>query len=150
MTDEITLDRTGLPPVAFTGTLLAEVADDPPPYKGNEENDRRRWHVLRLFRHEDGRFIVAIGFRTRHDKETPNDEVIVCRDQAELFRVLSLDDNQYDPCEYLQGYPESWPGDEKKEHSFRQKQARLEMRVNDDFAARVSQLLRLADLKETI
>lgn len=147
MGERIRLQRTGMPPVAFEGVLLAEIADAPVPYE-KAKADYRRWHELKLYRHSDGRHVLAIGFRSRHETETPVDTVIVCDTIVDAYEALR-DEEQYDPCEFLEGFPTDWP-DPVRKAKMERKQRILEDRVNDDYDRRVSQLLAAADYEEEI
>lgn len=139
----ITLPRTGESPVRFQGRQIAEAAEPLPPFK-KARTDSRRWHELRLFQHQDGRFIVSIGFRTGMETEINRDLVFIFSDNgAEVIDFLSRkSDDSYDPLEYLEGFPD--------DPRFDSRQEMLETRVSDDYENRVTLLLGGAGFVEEI
>lgn len=158
----VSLPRTGNTPVRFRGRLLAEVVDAPPPY-AKARTDTRRWFELRLFEHEDGRYIVAIGFRTGMETELPADDVFVCDDDQDVLDLLAplpgdegdVDPRQaecrqrYDPVGRVEGFPELRASHPKAER-YRERTRRLKARIREDFDRRVGILLALADFSEEI
>ncbi|MBR9800565.1 hypothetical protein GYB59_02165 [bacterium] len=135
--EEITLQRTGQPPVRFSGKLVAEAAEPLPPFE-KAKFDTRRWHELRLYRHQDGRLVLSIAFRSGLETETPNNAVLVCDSEAAVVAALE----EYDPTEFLEGFPDT--------PKFEDRQRRLENRVVGDYEQRVAQLLASAGVVEEI
>ena len=147
--ETIKLSRTGERPIQFEGRQIAAATDGLQPFK-KAKTDSRRWHELRLFEHQDGRYVVAIGFRTGMETESPRDMAIVCQEQADVVYFLSgvgdprdnTDEHPCDPLECLEGFPD--------DPRFDQKQRNLEQRVTEDFEQRVTQILDQANFVEEI
>jgi hypothetical protein len=137
-----TLPRTGEPPLSFKGKLLAESVTPPPEFTV-AKRQYRRWHEIRLFETAGGKLVVSIGFRTEDETELPIDYVFVCEDRQAVQDLLTGDDeDSFDPLENLVGYP--------KMEKFQQQQEKLERRVEDDYDARVSEVLGKAGFVEVL
>lgn len=145
MTD-ITLKRTGSAPVRFDGELLAEVAHEPP--TGSKSMERARWHDLRVYQHSDGRVVLALGFRSRHELDSPNDVVLVFN-SLDHMREEILENDAYCPAEYVTGYPTEFEK-ESRRAAFEERQRRLEERIEQDFDARFTELLERAGYAEEL
>lgn len=137
--EKIVLPRSGLSAASFQGELLAEVVG--PPEAKRRKNVIIRYHELQLYRTDQGKYVVAIGFRTELPQESNQDSVYVCDTQAEVEALL-IGDQGYDPCQFLEGFP---PWDK-----FKERQERLEMRVTEEFESRVGQLLASAGFVEEL
>ena len=69
----ITLPRTGMTPIRFTGEILSHVSGRDLP----KCESRQRWHELTLYRTDSDRFILHAAFRAETRYETDNDQVRV-------------------------------------------------------------------------
>jgi hypothetical protein len=107
---DFTIARTGRPPLAFTGEVVAEA--DGRWTNGRENN---RWHELRLYRTGGGRWVAEVAYRTRWQGELDHDVAEVAATPAELAGWLRT---EVDPLEAVRGYP---AGD-----AYAEKQRRLE------------------------
>lgn len=152
-----TLPRTANTAVRFKGRLLAEVVEPPRPFK-KARTDTRRWFELRLYRHEDGRYVVSIGYRTGDEREQPADDVFVCATQDEVIDLLTVlpdgdEDDEcrqtYDPTEHVEGFPELHE-DHPRFQRFRDRHERLMRRVEEEYDRRVGVLLAQAGFVEDI
>lgn len=117
MTERITIDRTGKPPLVFEGEVIAEV--DGKWTNGRENN---RWHALTLYRTAGRRYVLHVAYRTQWQGELDHDVAEVAtapRDLATWVRTV-------DPLEAVKGYPTS--------EAYAEKQRRLEadMRLRFD------------------
>lgn len=139
------LTQTGEAPVRFSGEEIAAVTHDPPAPKSKHAG-ARRWHVLKLFQHDDGRYVASVGFRSQFDMEEPHDEILIAASLSEMADELA----DYDPTEFLHGYPQDWEGSERRARAFQTKQQNLERRVTEDYDNRVSQLLLAAGYVEEL
>lgn len=137
--EEHILPRSGLSAVKFTGELIAEAASPLPEWEKAKKSSRR-WHELRLYRMESGKYVVTVGFRTRHEQESNQDTVQLCESSQDVENFLVGNDG-YDPCQFLEGFP-SIP-------KFEKHQERLENRITNDFESRVGELLAQAGFVET-
>ncbi|MBM83934.1 MAG: hypothetical protein CMJ78_25540 [Planctomycetaceae bacterium] len=136
---QFTLPRTGLPPVQFKGEIMASATDPLPPFP-KAKADRRRWHELKLVRHEDQRLILAIGYRTGVQSEVNIDIVELFDSETAMIDFLT---NEYDPTEHMDRLPEHL-------RNAASRQQRMDQRVIDDFEARCSLLLTRAGIVEEI
>jgi hypothetical protein len=84
------LPRTGLPHLAFTGRLVANVA--------TEGLKRRQWR-LRLYTTEAGAWILAIGFESTWRLETPHNNLIIFESLDRAAMIETLD--EYDPLDEI-------------------------------------------------
>ncbi len=122
--EKIVLKRTGLRPVEFQGELISEATT-----KEDEGSQKNRWHEIKLFKHEDGRFILHVAWRTQWQGEPEFEEIFDCKTGEEVQATLS----QIDPVAHLVGFP---PG--KK---FEEKQIRLIQIVKTTFKIATSEVL---------
>lgn len=149
-----TLPRTGDVPLRFDGELIAEVTESPPPFK-RAKHDTRRWFELRLFSVPDGRYVVAIGFRTGRETELPADDVFVCDSEQDVIDLLSPPGNDsecrqsYDPTEHVEGFPELHESHPKFQ-KWNDRHDRLMARIEDEFDRRVGVLLERAGFVEEL
>jgi hypothetical protein len=86
---EWTLDRGMQPPVVFIGELLTCNDGVTGTSLWNSLVGGGRWHVLSIFRTQEGRFVVYICFKTRVKGELENREVFWCDSPGDLPTVFS-------------------------------------------------------------
>lgn len=132
-TETITLPRSGHAPLRFTGELIAET--DGRAVAGRDHN---RWHTLAVYRTSAGRYVVAIGYRTRWEGELDRDLALVCGSPADVAETLLA----FDPCDGVQGYPAG--------EAYAAKQARLILDLRQRFEALVSEVLDSDEFAEEI
>jgi hypothetical protein len=120
---EITLDRTGLPPLRFRGEEVARVEG-----RWSRGRETNRWHEVAVYRTEGGRHVVAIGYRTLWQGELDHDHVTHAAAPAAVIEALQ----DYAPLAHIGGYP---PGE-----SYREKQDRLQADILRRWEALVSEL----------
>lgn len=94
--EKVHLRRTGLPPLAFTGEVVA---------KENSRIDgsghlEGRWHEATLYRAQDGRYVLYVEYKTRWN-ELPNEVAFVAQTPAEVSKTL-LD---YNAVQWMTGFP---------------------------------------------
>jgi len=140
-----TLTRTGLPPLRFTGRLLAEASS------AQEHGSRRhRYHVIRLYEVEQdsraegpARRVVQIEYRSVPSRTNSRHEHGY--DQAEAVEASAVPEYlaDYDPAEDVTG---GYPPIER----FAVQQVRMVSEVVDGFDAAVSAVLAAAGYVETI
>ena len=90
--DTITLPRTGLPDLTFTGELLFRDS-------GCEENTvtQGRRHTVSIYRANDGQLVVAVDTMSPFESELSDRFVEAVDDVSEVEAVLSL----FEPTERL-------------------------------------------------
>jgi len=118
------LPRSGDAPLAITAEKIA--ASDGERQAGRERN---RWHDLAIYRLSDGRYAVAIDYRTRWQGELDHHHVVVVASGADVSGVLRL----YDPAAVVKGYPAGV--------GYERRQAALLADVRQRYEAQVSELL---------
>lgn len=121
--EEFKLTRTGLPPLAFTGELLAE--SDSKQHQGPLQN---RWHELAVYRTAGGKYVGAVRFRTIWQGEHDRHTAAIADTPAELVRLLS----DYDPTSEWEGYPER--------PEYAERQARTQSAVADGYKRSLSEV----------
>lgn len=133
MPDTYTLPRTGAAPVRFVGEQIA--GDDNQATNGPGQS---RWHDLAIYRADSGRWIAAIGYRTRWQGEMGRNTVLVADSPGEVARMLAA----HDPTTAVAGFP---PGEQ-----FAERQARLLADVRARYESLVSAVLADADITEEV
>ncbi len=84
----LTLARTALPGLTFTGKLLVEDLG-----KDTKDASHGRFHNIAVYEADDGQLIVSVQYRSHTVGEMPDDFVEAVDDFDEVDAVLSL----YDP-----------------------------------------------------
>lgn len=97
MPSEFMLDRHGLPPLKFTGDLIADESS-----RSNNGPRQNRWHDLSLYITTGGKFVVQIMFCTLWQGEEDRSIVYVADDQQSLIDAMTA---KYDPCSGWTGHP---------------------------------------------
>lgn len=103
----ITLPRTGLPDLVFDGELIGEAGQRP----DTKPDWKVRWHELALYKTDSDKYVGYLRFCTEHDRETPQRIAIVAPSQDQLVNQLA----DYDPCEWLDPYPDHPKWQKKRE-----------------------------------
>lgn len=119
-----TLPRTGNRPLEFEGEPLAEASSH-----SHDGATSARWHELAIYRTGGGKYVVAIGYRTRWQGEHNHDEVLVedtAEGAAEIIRSTV-------PTTHLIGYPLG--------EQYAEKQARIERAICAAYEAAASEVL---------
>ena len=123
MPETYTLDRTGQPPVRFTGDLMFEKSSHDPVTGPLHE----RWHEVRVYRTKAGNWIVSIQFRTTFASERETSTVAICTDKAGMVLPLT----SFDPVASIIGHPVG-------STNFERKNAAIHVAVRDSYRACVS------------
>lgn len=145
MTTTHRLHRTGLPPLEFSGRLLAEASSA-------QEHGwlRHRHHLLTLYQTAGGKAIVHVAYRsvpsrTNNSAEPGHDWAEVCEASA-VPGVLA----EYDPLEDITGgYPVLDP-DHPKAQKWRLLQEQMESAIAAAYDQAVARLLEAAGYCERI
>lgn len=117
------IDRTGNLPLAFQGEQLAEASTWAQSGPGNT-----RWHELRIYRSDSGRYVLEIAFRTLWENEIDRSDAYVLASPVEVAETVE----GYRVVPEGIGYP---PGP-----AYREKQAALESAIRARFARAASDL----------
>jgi hypothetical protein len=125
--------RTGQPGLRFEGELLAE--SDGKWASGKEQN---RWHNLRLFQTAEGKYLLAIEYKTIWEGELDNYWAGVADNIEELKDQLSY----YEPTEHIMGFP--------PHPQYQERQANLINWIRRRFEMQISQIFDEAGLTEQI
>lgn len=118
------LKRSGKPPLVFRGTLLVDLSGPT-----NTKDRRTRWHDLRLYRTETGRYVIEICFQTSWPRETGLYQAHLLENLTAVKESLLA----YDPLQHRVGWPEL-PEYEKRQKT-------LEALIRQEYADRVGELL---------
>ncbi len=121
--EEFKLTRTGKPPLAFTGELLAESSS-----KQHQGPLQNRWHELAVYRTAGGKFVAAVTFRTVWQGESDRHTAEHADTPAELVDALTM----YDPTGEWDGYPDT--------PHYAEKQARIQVAVTDGYRRALSEV----------
>ncbi len=120
----LTLHRTGLPPLAFDGRLVADASGK---FTGDRTNVR--WHDISVYRTLSGRYVLQIGYNSTWRDEPGWHDAYDLGDSAELVRKLA----DYDPTRYVRGYP--------METRYQERQARLKADIRERFLRQVDEVM---------
>lgn len=120
---EFKLTRTGLPPLAFVGELVAE--SDSKAHQGPGQN---RWHELAVYRTAGGKWVASITFRTVWQGESDRHTAEVADTPAALVEIVC----RYDPAHEWEGFPDR--------PEYAEKQARTQAAVTDGYRRAVSEV----------
>lgn len=138
-----TLTRTGLPPVQFTGELLASQTQEPPPPEKPTYN--RHWHEISLYRTKGGAFVVYLVYKSDFRHAVERHTVYSTKSMPDMIHFLThheaADDDGsewYDPTEHAA--PITSP----------ERNQELQESLHDDFSVRVSKLFESMNVAETI
>jgi hypothetical protein len=123
-----TLRRSGQPALRFQGELLAE--SDGAWHAGREQN---RYHELAVYRTAGGKYVVAVGYRTRWQGETDHDSAEIVDAPTNVAGVL----RDYDPTGHVGGFPAG--------PAYAEKQARLLADLRRRYDDQVSDVLGASD-----
>jgi hypothetical protein len=129
------LQRTGLTPIRFTGTLVSEGSSKPPQ---GRRNTRHRWHEVAVYATTDGRYVAKVDYLTDWITERPHRSATVCANHADLANFLT----NLDPTAYVIGYPDDERYDEK--------QRRLLLNIELRYQELVSAVLNLPQFQEAV
>lgn len=116
--------RTGNAPLKFRGELVAEVSS-----RRVAGAERNRWHEIAVYRTEKSKWVVWVAYRTLWQGEQPHDWADVVATPAGIIELLRV---EYDPAEYVKGYPAS--------DIYAAKQARLLAQIREDYVALISEV----------
>jgi len=89
----ITLRRTGDRLLQFTGQVIATVSS-----RNIAGTESDCWHEVELYVTAGGKYVVAVGYRTRRNGELPNDEAVVLDTEDDVAEYLK---NGVAPIEHL-------------------------------------------------
>ncbi len=121
--EEFKLTRTGKPPLAFTGELLAQVSS-----KQHQGPLQNRWHELAVYRTAGGKFVGAVTFRTVWQGESDRHTAEHADTPAELVDALTV----YDPTGEWEGYPDR--------PEYAERQSRTQTAVTDGYRRALSKV----------
>jgi hypothetical protein len=127
--EDYKLTRTGLPPLAFTGTLVAEASS-----KSHQGPLQNRWHEVAVYQTKGGKWVGVVTFRTVWQGENDRHTAQVADSADELVDLLT----NYDPTGEWEGYPDN--------PHYAEKQARTQVAVTDGYKRAVSEVF--ADIGE--
>lgn len=96
---EVTIPRSGMPPLRFRGEEIARV--DGQHAAGGDHN---RWHEIVVYRTAGGTYAIAIDYHSQWQGELSHHFAATCADPGEVNRIVQ----GYDPTANVVGYP---PGD---------------------------------------
>tara|TARA_R110002020_G_scaffold261230_1_gene475578 strand:- start:278 stop:673 length:396 start_codon:yes stop_codon:yes gene_type:complete len=130
----ITLPRTGLAPLVFSGSLLAAAGDRP----NVKTSWAVRWHSGQLYRADLGAFVLLLKFNTEQKDEFDRETVLTASDLAGILDLVK----KYDPVRWLDDYPAHARWDARREKRNRQIQAQLDEVIEE--------LMSQAGLTETL
>ena len=86
---EWTLDRGMQPPVTFIGEFITSHDGVSGTSLWNSLVGGGRWHVLSIFRTQEGRHVVYISYRSKVKGELENREVFWCDNASDVPTVLN-------------------------------------------------------------
>lgn len=127
--EEFKLQRTGLPPLAFTGEELASSSS-----KQHQGPLQNRWHGVAVYRTAGGKWVAAITFQSGWQGESDRHTAVFADTPAELVRVVT----EYDPTSEWDGYPDR--------PEYAERQARVQAAVTDGYRRLVTEVF--ADIEE--
>ena len=127
----VEVPRTGQAALAFSGELVSQVSG-----KWQFGTECNRWHEISLYRLDNGRFAVSLGYRTQWQGEAPHDIAWRSLSSTEVATTLA----NYDSGEHVQGYP-PYP-------NYADRQTRLLDNIRRRFKALVSEVLNEAGIVE--
>ena len=119
------LRRTGNQPLEFEGTLIAQAAG--PQINGRQ---RDRGHDIRVYRTVGGTYVVETVYWTTWAGEA---EVRTATPVGREASAVAAALRAHNPLDHVMGYPPA--------ERFRSKQERLFVRLREDFATRVTDVL---------
>ncbi len=93
----INLRRTGDRLLQFTGQIICMVST-----REMTAMESERWHEIELYLTAGGKYVVAIGYRTRREGELPHDSAVILDTENDVAEYLK---NGIDPTDYFAGGP---------------------------------------------
>lgn len=129
----VTLERTGKPPLVFTGTVVSESLGSP----GNDPA-HERYHNIVIWRTKAGKWIGEVEYVTERKGEVNYYAAEAFDDPQELAAAL----HEYDPTGYVAGYPPL--------PAFKERQERLLQDIRARFEKQVSEVLDMAVFHEQV
>lgn len=94
---EYFLQRSGLNPLKFTGTLIAYSSGKA---IETEDNPILRWHDIDLYRTASGKYVLHIQYFSDWEGEM-NHSYVAEFDRKDAARII----RKYDPVAYVEGFP---------------------------------------------
>lgn len=128
---EHVLSRTGDLPLKLTGIQLSDTST-----RVVNSKDRLRWHELDIY--QASKFVAHVKWHTAWEGEQPHDTCLI----ADSLQNLASQIRDYDPLEYLIGFPEG--------QQFERKQERLEQSICDDWSAMISDVFMKLNITESL
>jgi len=124
---DITLDRTGDRPLAFSGKEVADATS-----KLDTDPGNRHWHDITVYKlaGKTTGFIVAVAYHTDWETETDHHCAEVCADVKAVAEFLRA----YDPLAWFIGPPKGGPGspqEQRRERLTRDLRLRYEDAVSE-------------------
>ncbi len=89
----INLRRTGDRLLQFTGQIISMVSA-----REITGRESERWHEIELYLTAGGKYVVAVGYKTRREGELPHDSAVVLDTEDDVAEYLK---NGIDPTEHL-------------------------------------------------
>jgi hypothetical protein len=128
MSQEITVDRTGDRPLAFSGREWASASS-----YDDFEPANTRWHEIALYEVERaaGGYVVSVAYRTNWDTETDHNAAKLCVDAKNAAEYLR---DEYDPLKWFIGPPSAGPGspqEQRRERLMRDLRLRYQNAVSE-------------------
>ena len=123
--DTITLPRTGLAPLRFSGELLAEA--DGYRVRGREQN---RWHELAVYKTPGGKWVVRIAFRTQWQGELDYDHAEIVTEASAVEDAFATHQ-----INYIRGFPDGPSHVDRQRKLLADIQSRYDALVSEILAA---------------
>lgn len=128
---DITLNRTGLPDLTFTGEQIGQGGGRPTNAKPEWT---MRWHVVTLYRTQGQALVAHVEYHTEIDRETNVSHVFTAPDGSRpgpLIDQLA----EYDPYEFVDRYPDHPRWHKREERRAALITARYDEACQDAYAA---------------
>lgn len=91
------IPRTGQPPIAFEGEVIAFVCGaDAPSKRANP-----RWHEITLYKTKTGKYVAHVAFKCDSRYDTERDDVRICNTPDCVLEWL----NSFNPTDNVRGWP---------------------------------------------
>lgn len=116
------LERTGACPVVFEGSVVARSTG-----RRLGGKDHNRYHDITIYKTVGGRHVVHIEYITQWEGELNFSDVEVVDEPVEVTAFLQ----EYDPCSYVQGFPNRPQYAERQENLLNWLRNKFETQVAD-------------------
>lgn len=132
MNQSIVIHRSGAPPLAFVGELIAGA-------EPSASDTGERWHTIDVYRTTGGAYVVEVNYQSDRRGETDHTDAQSFADLGAAVAWL----RSYNPVGYVTGWPPL--------PVYADRQARLMLELRERFAQLVTQVLaQIPAAKETV